>query len=434
MTKIWIQRAAATCVAAAILLTASTAWGEWGDGIKGGPFVVHPGLTLSMGFDSNLYYGSQREEGTVRRSPEGMLEPSLAIQTDDPGSWDLEGEASVGWRQYLTDDETVRSQSGLSAALDGSATWNDDGAFSVRLSEEFVRTNETPNYATATPFNRIFNKAGIMFGLHPGGRILETYASYDFSLYRHNLYSDLDRHTHDLGWSANWSFLPKTALVGEVDYRIIRYNQAVRGQDTVLNPEGRLRNVNSTPLRLLGGVEGLLTPRISLGLRGGYAWAFYEEGEDFSGMLARLTASYQFGRIDYDNRLRIGYRRDFSDSSVGNFFTSHRAIAGYEQGFLGDELRLDLEVDAQIRDYAELGVDMAQTESAEVFYPDELNDLLLGITASVDYEIRNGWNVGARYNFRSNFTDDEIRVEGPGQDSIRDYQRHHGLLTTTLRY
>lgn len=432
MTRRWIQNAVALPVAAMILLTASTAWGEWGEGIQGGPFTLHPGLSLSMGFDSNVYFASQQEASQLRQAPEGVIEPQLTIETADPGAFDLNLDASVGWRQYLTGEEAVRSQSGLSAGLDATGTFNAEGPFSVQLREQFVRTNETPNYVTTEPINRIFNRAGIMLGLHPGGRVLETYASYDFSLYRHSRFQDLDRHTHHLGWHGHWSFLPKTAITAEVDYRMIRYNEAFRGGDQDIHP--RLPNVNSDPLRLYGGIRGLITPRISVGLSGGYGWAFYDDGPSFSGALAKVEGSYQFGNVAYENRLRLGYERSFTDSVISNFYTSHRAVAGYEQGFVDNRLRLELEVETQIRDYSETGITNVQTDTSDIQYPDRFSDLLLGIGAGTNFEIRNGWSVGAKYSFRSNFTEDRVQVDGLGEDSVRDYQRHHLLLSTELRY
>ena len=394
--------------------------------------MVHPGLSMSVGFDSNVYYASQQETDQVHQSPEGVFEPNLSVAIAEPGVWELWGDAAVGWRQYLTDEERVRSQSGLSANLDLASRWNAEGTASLELSNEFVRTNETPNTASRQASNRVYNRAGATVGLHPGAGLLETYGSYDFALYRHNLFSDLDRHAHHFGWNLHWSFLPKTAFLAEVDYRAIRYDQEFRGPQ--VSPEGRLRNVDSDPIRVMAGLDGLVTTRVSLGLRGGYGWARYQEGPDFSGLLAQVEASYQFGDVAFDNRLRAGYERGFRDSSIGNFYTSHRFLTGYEQGFAGNRLRLELEADAQIRDYAPTGIDAAQTEDHEFLFPEALSDLLVGVSAATRMEIRKGWDVGVRYSFRSNFTEDQIVVIGPGEDVIRDYQRHHVLLSTELRY
>lgn len=389
---------------------------------------------MSVGFDSNLFYGSQQGADRLHDAPEGSVEPRLSIDTEEPGTWDLSADAAVRWRQYFSDEEVVRNQSGLSARLDGSAWWNSEGAASLKLSNQFTRTNETPSTPSGNTINRIFNRAGVMGGLHPGGRILETYASYDFSIYRHSRFEDLDRVTHHFGWNAHWSFLPQTALTAEVDYRLIRYDQDFRGEAAGVSPDGQLTNVDSDPLRVMGGLRGLITPRISLHLRGGYGWARYAQGATFSGPLVRVEASYQFGNVDFDNRLRLGYDRDFKDSTIGNFYTAHRALAGYEQGFVDNRLRLDLEVEAQIRDYSELGVTEATTEDHQFEFPEDLSDLVLGVSARTTYDIRDGWSVGARYGFRSNFTEDRILIGGTSEDVVRDFQRHQVLLTTELTY
>ncbi|RAL24992.1 hypothetical protein DL240_01920 [Lujinxingia litoralis] len=395
-------------------------------------------MTLGAGFDSNLYYSSSRENSSIRQVPEGYIEPSLKLSTPNPAMWDLNGSAAVGWRQYLSSEETVASQSGLAANLGASLTWNPRGVFSLRLSENFVRTNEAPSYESADSVNRIFNRAGAMLGFHPGGRVLESYLSYDFSLYRHNLYEELDRSTHHVGWKGHWSFLPKTALVAKADYRRINYVSAYQGGPSgdVVSPEGRLRNANSTPLRLTGGLRGLLTQRITLGLQAGYGWGFYEanSGPDFKGLLVQAEASYQFGPVELDSRIRAGYQRDFTDSTLGNYYTYHRALVGFQQGLVGGRLRLGLEADAQMRDYADLGVRQVVTQDNVITLPENVSDLLVGVLGETSFEIRKGWDLGLSYRFVSNFTEDIIEVEGLGENSVRDYQRHHVVLSTTLTY
>lgn len=160
---------------------------------------------------------------------------------------------------------------------------------------------------------------------------------------------------------------------------------------------------------------------------------FYEEGPDFKGLLAKVEASFQFGRIEFENRLRAGYERGFQDSSLGNYYTFHRGVVGYEQGFVNNRLRLSLSVDAQQRDYSELGISEVETADNIITIPD-LSDLLLGVNGETSFEIRKGWSLGVRYTFRSNFTEDMIEVIGPGETTLRDYQRHHVLLSTELKY
>ncbi|MFU8802809.1 MAG: hypothetical protein ACNA8W_03270 [Bradymonadaceae bacterium] len=420
-------------MALALLLVPAYVDAAPGDGVRSGNLQLNPGLMVGAGYDTNLYYQSGRETRDLRQAPHGILEPRLKMSIVEPTNFDFNFDAALGWTQYFHDENIVRRQSGLSTTLIGSGIVNPNGAVSLRVTERFVRTNEPPNAPTAARLNRIGNRLGATLGFHPGGRVLESFLGYDYVIHRHNLYPTLDRNEHHVGWKNQWRFLPKTGFVLNADYRVIRYNSDFQGGSSV-RPDGRLHNANSTPIRLTGGVSGLITNRISLRILGGYGWGLYEAGPTIEGPLAHVEATYLFGAQALRNRFRLGYELNFSDSVVGNYYSFHRFYTNYEQGILNNRLRFSLGADAQMRNYSRLEVRVIETDDRVITLPADAADLLVGVQAGATYHISNAWSAGIQYGFGSNFTDDIITIDGPGRDAVRDYQRHHVMVSTTLTY
>jgi hypothetical protein len=407
--------------------------GAPGDGLRSGNLQLHPSLMMGAAFDTNIYHESELRPGNVYRAPQGMLEPRLKMGLVEPREFDFTLDGTLNWTQYFGTEEHVRRQSGLGTTLVASGILNPQGAVSLRVTERFVRTNEPPSGPSRSALNRTGNRLGATLGVHPGGRVLESFLGYDYAIARHNLYPDLDRNEHHLDWKNQWRFLPKTGFVFDANYRVIRYLEPARGGSSV-RPDGRLQNANSTPLRVQAGVSGLITNRLSLRMTAGYGWGFYEAGPTIEGPLAHVEGTYAFGPQAWRNRFRVGYELNFSDSIIGNYFSFHRFYTNYEQGLLGNRLRLGLGASAQMRDYARLDVRVIETDEAIITLPAEASDLLIGGHANVSYRISNAWSAQLRYSYGSNFTDDVIEIDGPGESALRDYVRHQVLLSTTLTY
>lgn len=418
---------------AAIVLLPALAYAAPGDGLRSGNLQLNPGIKFGAGYDSNLYYESLNRPENVRTASQGLIEPRLKIGVIEASSYDFSLDGTVGWTQYLTTTDSIRNQSGLSSTLLVTGTLNPQGAVSLKATERFVRTNETTSAASSAPLNRTTNVLGATVGLHPGGRVIESHLSYDYGVHRLNLYPDLDRNEHLLSWKNQWRFLPKTGFVLDANYRVIRYREPARGGSAV-RPDGRLVNANSTPVRVQGGVSGLITNRLSLRLTGGYGWGLYEAGPTIEGPLAHVEGTYVFGPQALRNRFRVGYELNFSDSIIGNYFSFHRFYTNYEQGFYNNRLRVALGGNVQFRNYARLDVRTITTEDVVITLPEEASDLLVGVNGSLGYHFSNAWSAGVQYGLGSNFTDDLIEIDGPGESAVRDYLRHHVMVSTTLTY
>lgn len=432
--KLTITLPGVALIALALAAFPATVSAEPGEGLRSGNFQLNPGLMLGSGFNSNLFYSSGGEP--TNSVPLGIVEPRLVIKTIEPTSVDVGFNGAVAWTQYFAvDNEDVSKQSGLSTTLTGGVSFNPRGSVSFRIFDDFMRTNEAPSSASTQSINRIWNRSGAHLGFHPGGRVLESYLEYNYTLYRHNLYQELDRGAHNISLKNSWKFLPKTALVLNASYSILQYMEPPANRPVV-------PKVDSTPLRLMGGVSGLLTNRLGAKLMAGYGAGYYDSGDSFSGPLGLAEIYYGFGNHSLKNRLRAGYEYNFRDSPISNYYTFHRIYTGYDQGFLASRLRIGVEGDVNIRDYHYKGggTRVPTQGGQQVISPEDVNDLALYAGANVLYNFTNWWNAELRYRFGTNFTDDQIEIfqnavdVSPSEVILREFIQHQLMVQTTFTY
>jgi hypothetical protein len=394
------KRITTRCLVFALSLVAFPAYAqaEAGDGIKSGAFTLAPSLSVGSSYDTNLFFQSA-DEATLTAAPALNVTPAFRITTEETNNLQLSLDSSVTWQQFFGEN-VVRAQSGLSADVGGSVAFNTQGAFSLRIEDRLVRTNETPPNAADFTFNRLTNRLGVTAGLHPGGRALQHYLSYDFFIFRHDPLDDLNRMQHNVSLQNYWLFLPKTSFVLSGDYSFIDYESEFRdGGGNVSNPT--FRNVNSQPLRVTGGLTGLITDRIGMRLVGGWGWSFHElvgDAEDvrFSGLLVDVQAQYHFGNLSNRNRIFLGYSRDFREAAISRFFVLNRPYAGYQQGFFNSRLQLNIDFDVAFRSFQGTPVGAISGQAGTVNIAGDIGDTLVTGSANLTYNLTKWWSLGAR--------------------------------------
>lgn len=423
------------------------AHGEPGEGFRAGNLKVSPSLTTSGTVDGNVYRAAPSEVGNsdgVIGAPILSIGPGLAITTPNPANFDFNLDASASWEQYLSSDRRVRQQSGLKASLGAEGTINPEGDISFKLVENLTLTNEPPAYPTSVSYNRFLNEFGGTLGIHPGPRILNLNLGYRLSLHRNitPVLRGLDKDSHDFNLDFTWKFLPRTSFVIQGNASLIRYQEEERFGF------GRtgLRNNNSEHLGVKGGLSGLLTRRVTARLLGGYSHGFYEEHGDFYGFVADASVGYLLGNVDKDNSVRLGYKLDYKDSYLGNWVLEHKADLSYTQKFVDGRFQVNGGLDYTYRDYSSLplpaGDNINEKEVRNrlgdtLGVPADPEDNLFGVNAGVTANIYEWWSATLSYQFKWNSTSDSItidRVSGEGPDYLRNFRRHVGTLSTTVRY
>ncbi len=428
------------------------------NGVGSGNVAFHPGVSLEGGFDSNVFFDDAQERVTT--SPVLGVVPKLSLKTRRPTSVDLTLDASVLYLQYLSEDQKVLDQSGFDLKLDGKAIFNPNGAIALKISDNFTRTNEAPNGVGFDSYNRVFNRLSGGVLIQPGGKVLTAEVGGAFSIFSHTYLPDLDRQMLSLGADVKWRFLPKTAVIAQLGWDFISYDTKQRTipfhddesipsfLEPFVNDTG-IQNIDSKPLRLQAGLAGLVGPRFSVVLLGGYGAGFYEEGEDFSGFIGRAEVAYEIGPT---SRFRLGYMRDFADSSFANFFTFHKVYARHKQQLFG-RLDLSLEGAFQLQEYAlnpgpvldQVSVDGVL--GANAFSTDRRVDPVVLAKGELTFFITQIFNVGVRYQLDVNASDFVMITGIVAPDDLRDpndintqgtataqFVKHRVFLTTGVQW
>jgi hypothetical protein len=411
----------------------------------------HPSLTLQGGYDTNIFYEDTNEQ--IDGAPVVGVRPELEIGTHKATNVDFQLKVGGFYQYFVSSNRLVAEQSGF--AVDGGTalTFNPNGAVAFKLSDTFLRTNETPSGSSLTSFNRIYNDAAVDLIIQPGGKVLTLALGGHAALTRHQVLQDLDKTEFGARAALKWKFLPKTALVVDASWDFIYYDTAERtipglaagDERPFLAPfQGGLTNVNSQPLRVRGGLKGLLFSRISLTILGGYGQGFYESGSDFTGFIGSGEIAYEIGPT---SRFRVGYERTFRDNSFSSFATDHKAYMGYNHQFGG---RFDLVLDGSFihREFSETptiflpDVNVSGVQGTSAYSTTRRVDPLINGGVDGTFYITRIFTVGMSYDLSVN-TSNFVQITGVGSvpgnpvasgSATTQFVKHRAFLNTGVRW
>ncbi len=286
---------------------------------------VHFGGALEQGYDTNplLCHSDRGCPGAGY----GRLTAHLDLSSEpraEPQPYSLRLRAAVAHRQYFASAEVTSARArDVEADAELLLELFPHETLTVGLSDRFARTNLR---WSGGPAPRQVNRAGLYLMWTPGGEAVELTGSYTFGLelLRGPGGEPADRSFHEAALTARWWFFARTSLVVDAAVQVRQGDEATPRSGLVFSP--------STPLRTLAGMEGLLTRRLHLTALAGYGNAFHEAGDSFSGPLARVEASYIFGRLRAPvTRAHLSYERTFADSHFSNVVDRHELRVGFER-------------------------------------------------------------------------------------------------------
>jgi hypothetical protein len=298
-----------------------------GPGFQVGRLVLHPGLSLEGGYDSNVFLENTNEEDSFLLRLEGYLDVATEgaqrqsqgeMNKAEPQKIQFRGGLGVQYYHYFTD--RVPDNVGGDAHVDFS--YNPSRVFSLQVQDIFrrtVRPFSDPNttQGSTISYGRNHNTATLALVGRSKSQVLEGTVGYANSLefFDADIYRYGNNMTHRVPASLSWLFFPTSALVYTFEYA----NQQFQNPDQILNSSTLLSDNNRVSNMI--GYNGAITERFSLTTMIGYAAGFYKIGEDYDGVIARVHTRW---RPRPTIALNAGYDRDIRPSFIGNFTTINR--------------------------------------------------------------------------------------------------------------
>jgi hypothetical protein len=403
-------------IVALMALAPAVAWAQegpeptflQGGGVKLGESVVmHPRFDLSTGYNSNVFSQDDTDSLSVGAAVIKLGAGAL-VETRTPPSGDAEtldesetarpavafrGDLYLFWQQFVSGGSVVTGQSDLGAQLMAELKINPLGQVVVTIKDAFQRLVR-PGQA-AQDVDHDYNDLGLHVLYRPGGGALGFGLGYNLVLdiFESGLVSSSNRVTHKLTAQARWQWLLKTEI-------------HLTGSFWIVDPIDDVRP-GSTPLRVMLGVNTLLTPTLGAAVRVGYGNSFYSTGPNFSSYLAVAELRY---RPRATLQLTLGYSHDFADAYIGSYYTDHALYAAYQMQ-IGGRVQLTARADMKLRHYDGIldtpEVDFCGNAACE----NTRDDLVLRADLGVEYQINSYLFAGLSYALNDVTTDFFIRTD-----------------------
>ena len=345
--------ARATSVALTVVLCLlaglATAWAE-GPGLRTESLILHPSFDVGGGYDSNFWRESAQESSSpvngvaIFRTTAGLTLANRASRRIG-----VEWDTTAGLRLATSSTADLTN-----SPLDSEVAFD---SFRTRLGLSFMkrspvtldieaRVKYTERPAVESLREDGYQQLDLHFGpdlrfrpgANPDSRALELRLGYRFALQRYvcdflvcesdddlTAYEALganrgQSNTHKLSLVTRWQFFPKTALLLDVQYWVVDYPRVydldARGEEV------RAPDKDASPLRAELGLKGLITPRISMTIRGGYVNSFHASGESYEGPIGRFHLEYWLEPV---LRIKLHYQLKLGDDGFANYFVLHRS-------------------------------------------------------------------------------------------------------------
>jgi hypothetical protein len=327
----WVWGAALVC---ALLATPARADGP---GIKlGDRLLLHLGLGAEFRYDDNVLYACGCTiSGMSFPKIDGFsfrLIPSLDLATrtarDGTGSTvDFVLHAGMTYNEFISNRDTLASHRDYGVDFGARMTLFPHGRYQLALFDNFTRTTQLPYQLEPFNFDRDTNQLGIRGTAAPGGGRLRIDLGYTFGVdyFEQRQFQGSNAYSHLLTLRLAWNFFPKTALYLAADETIYRYF----GPQDPSNP-----HTDAYPFHIELGVQGLITPKLTVNAWIGYGNGFYVSNALVANVGSPNTA---VGGVNVTwkptllSTGSIGYRYDFMNSVIGSYHNAHQAFISWTQ-------------------------------------------------------------------------------------------------------
>lgn len=333
-----VSPAVALCVLVSAADASAQGWLEdrdraEGSGISAGPLELHPGLGVEGGYDSNVFFEDEGADGSaiLRATGHLIIATRDRSRDDDEESGrmvEFESTISASYLHYFLD-----SISG-NAAIDASAEVeiNPEGHFRLAIGDRYtrgIRPFVDPGSDSNPPsFVRNRNNASLGVGYFSDGEVFQAELGYANSLdfFKDAAFSSSNNVTHNGSMQLTYNFLPMTGVVHRTEVQSVNY--------TNTDATSLVVNRDTTILQSVVGLNGVLTPKLTLAILGGYTANYVDGAEtsDTDSWMAQLNASY---RVSDAVRFAAGFARRYTPSFVGNYSLVHEVSTSGQFMFSG---------------------------------------------------------------------------------------------------
>jgi hypothetical protein len=403
-----------------------------GPGFKAGRLVLHPGLSLEGGYDSNVFLQKNNVEDSFILRLTGYLDVATEPpqrqsggESNKPETQKIEFRGGVGVSYYQYFNGRVAPNAAADAHIDFG--YNPSAVFSLQVRDIFTRTirpftNANVPTGTATSYGRNRNTASLDLVGRSKSKVLEGRLGYTNAIeffdaaefqYGNNM-------THRVPASLSWSFFPSSALVWDAEYINQQFDQdQVATATTLLSDNNRIRTTV--------GYNGALTERFSMTAAVGYTAGFYTLASDFDGAIARVDARW---RPRPTISFMAGYEHDYRPSFIGNFTRLHRL-------FVDTRFTLSGALLLGIKGWVSFDKSgLALNPDGSLLDPENPNreDIRVFVGIFGEYRFKAWLAMFAQVGYLADFTDFEYFGTDPLLDPAAGYQRFDAWLGLRVFY
>lgn len=408
-------------------------------GLRFGRSVFHAGVALEAGWDSNVFYASDKSTSSAYL----RLSPQLSLGTQKTGEDKLPfvvynlslGMDYVGYLQDISSNDKAKHQIGASAGA--GVEFNPQGMLRFALMEQYTRTNE-PRAGVDFGYNRDYNSLGFDLNWNPGKGFINVLLGYRFVLdyfedpidsTSANELAAYNAMRQEVKLKVAWRFFPKTAFWGQID---TGYNDYMRDFNEANLGTMGAGNRSSVPFRAMVGVTGQLTPFLIADAGIGYRGFFFTDKleSEFPGanfvedmhhdVAAHVSTTWQ---VAPTVGLRLGYQHDSHDSLVGDYYKGDSVHFSTLMEFFERRFQLKAGIAWTLVDYkglfyADTTGDRCTVVAGNVSSCERKDNYLI-VSLGATYYFLNWLSVGLGYELLGNFTNFDVVYTGGAEPQVQ---------------
>ncbi|QDE96004.1 hypothetical protein [Myxococcus xanthus] len=387
-----------------------------GNGFKVGNGRLHPYFDLETRLDSGVGYFSPTSNAEPNSDPVSANLASDVALRFRPG-FRLEIPSStlafnlganldyVMYTGLVTKNSSAASR--MEGAADLTARFNPDAPLTLEVSNQFARSDRTRTAAVGVGVLSLFNEARVKTPWRPGGGALELTPSVAYAVEFFQPLSSVspvgctesvcdpaaverfDYGNLRVGAEGRWRFLPKTAVVLDTHLDVRSYfNDSTPG---------------ASLLRIMGGVAGLVSPKVAVTAKAGWGQNFGSTGGGT--FLGQMEGTYLYSPT---LSFKAGYLRTLEPVAAYGFFTDNRGY-GEVRALFGGKLTVS----------GGLAVDFLRFDGGR-------KDTVVGVNIGPEYQFY-PWLTGAAGYMLGRRSSS---VDGGGLN----YSRHEGYARLSVTY